>query len=288
MVMIDPTLELISSAKAGDRDALTALVREVQPQLFTLCVRMLGCPHDAEDACQEILVRMITRLASFRGDSRFSTWLYRVAIRHLIDFRRSRAEKAVTTFEAFSEDLHTGSQEPARELRERPDYNALLHEVKTGCSLAMLLCLDRGHRAAYIVGEILELDHVEAARVLGVPSATFRKRLSRARAKVLEFTRDTCGLVNPDAPCRCARRLSPAITLGRITLADRPAAISPATARPLAEVADALRALKTEQRTVELFRSQSIPVPHDNFSSLLDTILDGMDKNAALLARKAG
>lgn len=282
--MTEPSLEVISLAKAGDRSSLTTLVREVQPQIFALCVRMLGCPEDAEDASQEILVRMITRLSSFRGDSRFSTWLYRVAVRYLIDFRRSRAEKAVTTFEAFSEDLHTGSQEPSRELRMRPDYNALLHEVKTGCSLAMLLCLDRGHRAAYILGEILEFDHVEAARVLGVAATVFRKRLSRARAKVLEFTRDTCGLVNPDVPCRCARRLTPAIALGRVVLGG---AATPETSVPITQVTEAILGLKTELRAVEMFRSQSMPLPKNDFAQLLNTVLDGMDRNSSLLDRKA-
>src|SRR5687767_10794550 len=100
--MTNPPDELIASAKAGNRAALTTLVQQIQPDLFALCVRMLWHRQDAEDACQEILVRLVTRLSTFRGESRFSTWLYRVAVRHLIDFRRSRVEGAVPTFEAFS------------------------------------------------------------------------------------------------------------------------------------------------------------------------------------------
>lgn len=286
--MTDIPAELVTRAQSGDRTALAELVRAIQPQLFALCVRMLWQRQDAEDACQEILVRVVTRLSTFRGESRFSTWLYRVAIRHLIDFRRSCAEKAVSTFEAFAEDLHSGAQEPTRELRERPDYNVLLHEVRTGCSLAMLLCLDREHRAAYVVGEIFELDHLEAARALGVSAPTFRKRLSRARARVLEFTQRSCGLVNADAPCRCARRVAPALALGRIEPERLQHTTPRAGAQPFAEVEQAIRALKGGERTVALFRTQSLPDPVADFALTLDSILDGLDQSAARLSEGTG
>lgn len=92
----------------------------------------------------------------------------------------------------------------------------------------LLLCLDREHRAAYVLGEILEFDHGEAAEVLNVSPANFRKRLSRARASVQEFTASTCGLATKNAPCSCRRRLPAAMRAGRIgqvpsdALADAP------------------------------------------------------------------
>jgi DNA-directed RNA polymerase specialized sigma24 family protein len=72
----------------------------------------------------------------------------------------------------------------------------LLEEVKIGCTLGMLTCLDRPHRLAYILGEILEIDGPAAAEILGISPAAFRKRLSRARTSVVEFTRKKCGLVD--------------------------------------------------------------------------------------------
>lgn len=285
--MTNPSDETIASAKAGNRTALTALVRQIQPDLFALCVRMLWHRQDAEDACQEILVRLVTRLSTFRGESRFSTWWYRVAVRHLIDFRRGRIESSVTTFEAFSDDLLAGQQEPSRELRERPDYNLLLHEVKTGCSLAMLLCLDREHRAAYVVGEILEFDHREAASALGVSAATFRKRLSRARTRVLEFTRRSCGLVNAGASCRCARRLGPAIGLGRIIPATPHHATADTASVPIAEIERTIGELDEGRRAVALFRSQAIPQSATSFASILREILKRADRRASLHGRTA-
>ena len=67
----------------------------------------------------------------------------------------------------------------------------------------MLLCLDRPHRIAYILGEIFELDGPEAAEVLDVRPAAFRKRLERARTQIVEFTRAHCGMVRPENRCRC-------------------------------------------------------------------------------------
>ncbi len=285
--MTNPSDELVASARAGSRPALAALIREIQPGLFALCVRMLWHRQDAEDACQEILVKLVTRLASFRGDSGFTTWAYRVAVRHLIDFRRSQVEGSVTTFEAFAEDLHPGPQAAPRDLRARPDYNLLLHEVKTGCSLAMLLCLDREHRAAYIVGEILEFEHREAASALGVSPATFRKRLSRAPGRVLEFTRRSCGLVNPDATCRCARRLGAAVALKRVN-PNEPHHATPDVAHvPFAEVEHAIGELEAGRRAVALFRSQSIPASTRDFAATLADLLQQADGRASAARRAA-
>ena len=82
--------------------------------------------------------------------------------------------------------------------------------------MAMLLCLDQKHRIAYVLGDILEFDHAEAAEVLDISPANYRKRLSRARSEVVAFTASRCGLANQNAKCACPRRLSAAIKMGRV------------------------------------------------------------------------
>ena len=76
--------------------------------------------------------------------------------------------------------------------------------------------VDRNHRAAYVLGEIVELDHSEAANVLEISPANFRKRLSRAREGVQDFTAASCGLANTSAACACRKRLPMAMASGRI------------------------------------------------------------------------
>jgi hypothetical protein len=80
----------------------------------------------------------------------------------------------------------------------------------------MLQCLDRPHRLAYILGEILELAGPEASEILAITPALFRKRLQVAREAILTFTRQHCGLVSDTARCACDRRVPAALCLGRI------------------------------------------------------------------------
>jgi RNA polymerase sigma factor (sigma-70 family) len=85
--MSDELSELAAAAQAGSREALDGLVRAVQRPIYNLALRMLQRPADAEDATQEILIKLVTYLAQFRGESAFSTWIYRVASSHLLNQR---------------------------------------------------------------------------------------------------------------------------------------------------------------------------------------------------------
>src|SRR3990170_7318567 len=174
---------------------------------------MLWSREDAEDATQEILVRAVTRLAQFDFRSKLKTWVYRIAVNYILDVKKSPVERLHVTFERFADDLAEGLSSDGPTDAER---SLLIEEVKIGCTLGMLQCLDRPHRLAYVFGEILELSGPEAADALGIAPALFRKRLSRARDAVVAFTRASCGLVNPDRPCRCHRRLPAALRLGRV------------------------------------------------------------------------
>ena len=200
-----PLEDLARRAIDGDRDALDLVARELQGDIYGLALRMLWNKEDAEDATQEILIRIVTRLSQFDFRSRLKTWAYRVAVNHILDIKKSAIERLHLTFDRFAEDLVDGL-EPAS--AEDADHSLLIEDVKVGCSLAMLQCLDRPHRLAYVLGGILELSGPEAAEVLEISPALFRKRLQQARDAVLMFTRSHCGLVSDAAPCRCNRRVS--------------------------------------------------------------------------------
>jgi RNA polymerase sigma factor (sigma-70 family) len=208
--------ELAARAADGDGAALTALVERIQDDVYCLSLRMLWHPEDAEDATQEILFKVVTSVATFRGESSFRTWTLRVATNHLLNVRRSRTEEQRLTFESFGEDLADGLAEPPAAAGDSPEQSLLEEEVKIGCTQAMLLCLDRDERIAYILGDVFELRSDDAGQVLGIEPAAFRKRLSRARQRVREFMRGHCGLVNAEAACSCPRRVQPAIRRGRV------------------------------------------------------------------------
>jgi RNA polymerase sigma factor (sigma-70 family) len=178
--MNEPLEGLARRARAGDREALESLVSAIQDRIYGMALRMLWHPEDARDAAQEILLRIVTHLGTFRGTSSFATWTYRVAANYLLTARKSRLEERSYTFQRLGDELDEGLSEDAAR-QASGEAALLLEEVKLGCTLAMLTCLDRPHRLAYILGEILEMDGGEAARVLGIGAAVFRKRLSRAR-----------------------------------------------------------------------------------------------------------
>jgi len=206
------TLEDIArQAIGGDREALEGLVRALQGDVYGLALRMLWNREDAEDATQEILIRIVTRLSQFDFRSRLKTWAYRVAVNYILDTKKSAIERLHLSFERFAEDLEGGLQPAAPDDTER---SMLVEEVKVACTMAMLQCLDRPHRLAYVLGEILELSGPEAAEALAISPALFRKRLQHARKAILEFTRTHCGLVSDNAACRCHRRVSPATLAG--------------------------------------------------------------------------
>ena len=149
------------------------------------------------------------------GESAFSTWVYRIAANYLLTTRKRRAEREELTFEAFADQLDLGlAPDPGPEIEV--EQRILAEEVKLGCTLGMLLCLGRDDRIAYILGEVFGLSSDEAGEIVGVTSAAFRKRRSRARARLHGFMAQSCGLVDSRNACRCARRVPHAIEVGRI------------------------------------------------------------------------
>src|SRR5207245_1911451 len=113
--MMEESLEeLVRRAREGDGESLERLVSGIQDRVYGLALRMLWHPEDARDASQEILIRIVTRLATFRGESSFSTWAHRVAANYLLSARKSRLEQQAYTFQRFGEELDEGlSDAPA-------------------------------------------------------------------------------------------------------------------------------------------------------------------------------
>lgn len=255
----------VARAQTGDRAALESVVVAIQQQVYGLALRFLWHPQDAEDATQEILVRIIINLGSFRGASRFRTWVYRIACNALLSLRKKRRETQALSFEEFEEDLSHGLSNEPLAVFPHFDEALLLEEVKIGCTLAMLLCLDRNHRLAYILGEIIELDHVEASQVLDIAQEAYRKRLSRARRAILGFMQQRCGLINAANACRCRRRVNTAITLGRVDPAQLLFASATEQAKQFPQVLREIRQLEATRRAAALYQSHPEPKPSGDF-----------------------
>jgi RNA polymerase sigma factor (sigma-70 family) len=203
---------LARAAGQGDSAALEQIVAAVRDDVYRLALRLLWHPEDAEDATQEAFIRIVTRIGSYRGEAAFRTWAYRVAANHILNWRQSRVEQENLNFRRYGEQLTEGLTDFDT---TRPDAGVLVEEVKLGCTLGMLLCLDRDHRLAYVLSDVFAIPSTDAAYICDTTAAAFRKRASRARAQLRHFVGDHCGLVTRAAPCRCDRRVKVAIQHGR-------------------------------------------------------------------------
>lgn len=247
MIALDPAL--VERACAGNRDALAGVVRALERPVFNLAMRMLASRADADDAAQEILILVVTQLGSLRDPGAAAGWALRIAVRHLVAWRRRSAiERQRLTFTAFAEDLEDGLADPAFEADA--ETRALANQVRVGCTLALLTCLSRPLRMAYLLGEVFELSDVEAAAALDVEPATFRQRLRRARRQVEDFLRERCGFVSRCGPCSCERRVPRARELGRVD----PQHATQEDAREMARVRAEVSRLEQAQAAAILMR----------------------------------
>jgi RNA polymerase sigma factor (sigma-70 family) len=252
----EPLERLAAAANRGDGRALERLVRAVHDRVYRLAVRMTARPPDAEDATQEILIRVITRVSTYRGEAAFTTWVHRIAVNYLLDRAKSSTERLNMTFDRFAADLLDGlSAGPSA----APDAALLEREVQLACTHALLTCLDREHRVAYILGDIFGVDSDDGGYICDVPPATFRKRLSRARQRVREHLSVHCGLISQDAACRCSRRIDVAVRLGRIRR-DRLEFVDPDTERE-ARLVDANDQIARLHDAANLLRALPAAVP---------------------------
>lgn len=216
MIRLDP--DQVNAARQGDRAALASLVRSLQRPVYGLALRMLAHPADAEDATQEILIRIVTHLGTIREDGAAGGWALKLAVRHLMGLRkRSRVEAMRMSFKDFAADLEHGLDIADADQTEGAITAIAIEEIKIGCTLAMLTCLSRSLRIAYVLGDIFEMSDAEAAEALSITPAAYRQRLSRARQEITRFLQGACGFVAQGAACRCERRLSAAQASGRVT-----------------------------------------------------------------------
>ncbi|HEX6704486.1 MAG TPA: sigma-70 family RNA polymerase sigma factor [Albitalea sp.] len=206
----DDALPLIDAALAGGDAALERIVTGVQDEVYRLALRMLGHRADAQDATQEILIRIVTSLSSFERRSAFSTWVYSVAANHLRDALSRRRTREAASLDAMAAQLDAGLAATAHvdmaSHAHDPSLQLEARELGLRCTQGMLMALDVDHRLALVLTEIFGLDTAQGALVLGISPAAYRQRLSRGRRRLEDFMGGRCGLVDDGAACHCPRQ----------------------------------------------------------------------------------
>lgn len=211
--------DLIDKAIAGDKKALELIIGDIQDLVFNLSLRMLGMVTDAEDAAQEILIKVMTHLSSFRRESSFSTWVFRIAVNHLKDYKKNMFSRYPLSFEYYGEDIASGKEKDVPDMTLGVEQAILEEELKMSCTNVMLQCLDKESRCIYILGTMLKVDSRVAADILEITPEAYRKRLSRVKEKMAAFLEEYCGL-SGKGMCSCKRRINYAAATHRLNPAN--------------------------------------------------------------------
>jgi RNA polymerase sigma factor (sigma-70 family) len=209
--------DLVDQAKNGDRGALEKLVLRHQAWIYNIAVRMVFQPHDAEEVTQEVLIKAITQLSTFKGESKFRTWLYRIAANHVLNMKRRSAETQTTTFADYGAAIDGTPNLDLPDPKSVPvEVPLLVEEAKIACTTGMLLCLDRKQRLIFTLGEIFGASDTVGGEVLEMTADNFRQCLARARRDLYSFMNNQCGLVNENNPCRCPKKTKGFINDGHV------------------------------------------------------------------------
>lgn len=166
---------LLKRLQSGERCAFEDLVDQFETRIYRLAIRYSDSVQDAEDLTQEIFLGIFRNIGGFRGASSLSTWIYRVAVNHCLEFRRKKRLDCVP----YEEELGLA----ATSRREDPEQAATMIELSDEVEKA-LEKLSPAHRDVILLHELQGLTYGECAEILEVPIGTVKSRLSNAFARM--------------------------------------------------------------------------------------------------------
>lgn len=178
---------LIRKAQNGDVSAFEKLVSLYAKKIYNYCYRMTDNREDAEDLTQEVFIKVYQNLKSFKGDSKFSTWIYRIAYNTCVDrYRKNRKVDTVSLNYSKDEDsveieLVSNDPLPEEEVIKKERYKKLQ---------ACIAGLKPEYKSVIILRDIQNYTYAEIAEILQVPLGTVKSHISRARAALCDALRE--------------------------------------------------------------------------------------------------
>lgn len=176
-------LQLLEAARQGDSRAFEQLVSPHLNWIYSLALRLMTREQDAQEICQEVLIRAWQRLSDFRGHSRFTTWLYRIAVNACLDELRKRRRREANVISLDAE-VPTEEESLPRQMPDRlaisPEQTASRAELLKHVEAA-LARLPTPYRIVIVLIDLEGRNYQEAADILRLPLGTVKSRLNRAR-----------------------------------------------------------------------------------------------------------
>ncbi|MBQ8973761.1 MAG: sigma-70 family RNA polymerase sigma factor [Clostridia bacterium] len=170
--------QLIQRATEGDAEAFNALLGAHEQQMYALCLRMCCNPEDAQDCLQEAMLRVFRAISTFKGQSAFSTWLYRIAMNTSYDLLRKRKNAANVSADQLFEE----GWSPV-DANETPEQRALHSEQRVALN-DMIQSLPEDMRAAVVLRDVQGFSYEEISQIMNVNVGTVKSRISRGRERL--------------------------------------------------------------------------------------------------------
>jgi len=185
---IEVEKEIIQRVIGGDKSAFEGLVIENQKNVYNLALKMTRNVDDALDLSQEAFIKAFNQLANFRGESRFSVWMYRLTYNLCIDFLRKKPK--VNIVPLYNDD-DSGETSPIEipDLRDLPEDSTIRSELRKNITESIYE-LPLKHREVIVLREVSGMSYDEVAVTLGINEGTVKSRLARARLKLIEILKE--------------------------------------------------------------------------------------------------
>lgn len=216
----DEHINLFNKSLQGDKKSLNQLITLHEPFIYNVAWKYTNNQEEAKDLTQEVLIKVITNLSSFKGKSSFRTWVYRIVVNQFMQTKRRPMESRWESFDDFANELNalpnpelSAEEEIAQEFRTKT--------ARTRCMSGMLMCLTREQRLMYILGDVFSIDHNVGAEIFNLSKENYRVKLSRTRKEFHAFMNEQCGLVHKDNPCRCSKKAKAMEAAGKLKVDEK-------------------------------------------------------------------
>jgi RNA polymerase sigma-70 factor (ECF subfamily) len=202
-IALQEEAQLVEKAKQGDSMAFGSLVEPWRKPLFGYIYRMVTLRQDAEDLLQDVLVRVLEGIRTYRGEARFKSWLFGIATHVCLDHLRAKKRWRVEAQSIGEKEATADPQkvEGLKVMMQQPGFSFEIREHIAFCFSCIARTLPPQEQAALMLKEVLGFTAEEAAGILGVSEPVFRHRLSAARARMIEDYDGLCALINKSGVC---------------------------------------------------------------------------------------
>jgi len=184
-MLLDEDALLVKKAQNGDVRAFEELVKKYEGKVYGLASRMLAFSEDANDAAQEAFIKAYRSLKNFRGDAKFSTWLYRITNNVCLDYIRKNSRRELP-LEIEGDPEEGGARAPdivsdvnVEKLAEDGEFRALVQRA--------INKLPEQHRTMVLMRDVQGLGYTEISEMLGLPEGTVKSRINRARGRLKDI-----------------------------------------------------------------------------------------------------